>query len=308
MRSFRRLPWRELAFWSLLIVISGLVLYQTDFFESAGNGKAKSQLIDNYYIPKDFTQKKPLTVARKALARLNSESPKKWYVRWNMFTGLPRMMTGTGEKSRAQTNEEIAKTFVKKHLALLVGMEDSIYLSDFSFEVKSSGFFRTFTSIGLRTYYRGIEVLNGGLSADVNNEGQVISISNSLTNIQSIDLNPSISAEDADRIIRETAGQKEVMQVEGPLRLGIYQSTPARLAYHGYRKVGIWTWRFMIDAHTGELIMSRRLGHDDDLRNPDAPRAPEPSPADTLPDSAYEIFKNKFGFDPRTRSIKMPNR
>jgi len=243
------------------VVVGTLVYSVVSVLWAEPPDSVKPGLQEGTFVPRyrDTTTRKRSPVALAALERLNANSPKRWSVNWNKYTGVPETMGGSTNKKYPGDAAEAAAAFAEEYKELFFGFDDGQPIDNYSLKEDRIIPDKTYTSVVFRECYKGVSVYQASLAVWVSTEGRIIDVSNRMRITQLDNVSPSLTRAKADEIIRNAAAPDSVGQ-EGPeLELCIYPSSPPRLAYSGFKVIRGATIGFVVDAHTGEFISVRPL-------------------------------------------------
>ncbi|MFH2002117.1 MAG: hypothetical protein ABIK28_20760 [Planctomycetota bacterium] len=265
--------WRQLA---VLLTISGMaVLLVIASLYAEPQDSAKSKLQEGIFVKADTTHRPPNQVSLKALERLQANSAEKWNVQWNEFTGLPKTMKGITKHAFRNEQGLDIKDLMKEYGCILLGISDTEIVANYSFSIVRETPIKGGKSIQLQGYFKGVKIWEGLATILVTEAGNVTRVQNYLWPIRLENLTPTLQKSAVEELISQTASPEFVENEGGEMELCIYASSPPRLAYAGFKKIGIWTWVVVVDANTGEFIRLDQLGHEDG--------PPQPGKGDSIP-------------------------
>ena len=242
----------------LLLITTGLT--SLIFSVPVTGDEPVSELRSAIYVRQDRSFKPNSTVAEEAIARNKEKMTGVWYVTWDTTRGLPKTIGGVGAGAFTGDLEDAAIGFVRKHSDVFLGIRPEELGEDYSFIVENKREKKGSTSLLVQSKHKGISIHGSFCGFRFAEGGYIVSIQNFLRPAPTLNLVPNISSTDADQIIATAVGSREVNTEDGELELVIYCSDPPRLAYAGFRKIGLESWFLVIDAHTSEFLVSNALG------------------------------------------------
>jgi hypothetical protein len=266
----------------VLLSVGGIsvLLIATALFADSPD-TAKPRLKEGVFVRRDTTRRPPNPVSRQALERLQANSVKKWKVHWHPETGLPGLGGGQTEKRYSGNAEEIAITFFEDYKDLLLGVADFQQLARHAVQIRNVIPEQGYTVVLMDQFFKGVKVYQGGMSFWISESKPYYNkVINALQPLALDHLRPSFSLSEVEETIRRAAYPDSISAADEDLQLCIYPSSPPRLAYAGFKRIGIWTWSIIIDANNGKFIRLHRLGHEDGR-----PPSINEQPVSPVPDS-----------------------
>ena len=200
-----------------------------------------------------------------AAAQFQQEHGPKWRIAWHERTGTPATLLGGTARSYAGPPEQAGRAFLQAHKKLF-GIEDvQRELNVASTNRSENGSIR----VRYRQVYMGIPVLYSGYLVAFNQAGAVHYVSGDYYPDLGVDTSPKLQPQDVIEMMRSDLSGASSFKVRQEPVLSIFvddsrEELTTHLAYEARveRRDPLKAYKYVVDAHSGELLQKISLVHE----------------------------------------------